>query len=159
MIDLAKKKTSLEILTRPNIHVSKTTRRYQDTILYTESSGRFDQKKVDCAWTRDRRSTIHSRSRPPPPAVRGIHLDGTRLVINSLQLTSFAPLEFTVLGDAVLRRGRDYPGVGQERVTCPRHLQFFFSCLAPADGRTCREKWSKNFLEIDRTRLLRLSGG
>lgn len=170
MIDLAKKKkTSLEILTRPNIHVSKTTRRYQDTILYTESSGRFDQKKVDCAWTRDRRSTIHSRSRPPPPAVRGIHLDGTRLVpsrgargllvINSLQLTSFAPLEFTVLGDAVLRRGGDYPGVGQERVTCPRHLQFFFSCLAPADGRTCREKWSKNFLEIDRTRLLRLSGG
>lgn len=55
-------------------------------------------------------------------------------VINSLQLTSFAPMEFTVLGDRPEReRGEeDYPGGGQERVTCPRHLQFFFSCLAPA---------------------------
>ena len=46
-------------------------------------------------------------------------------------------MEFTVLGDRPERKrergeGRLSWWRGQERVTCPRHLQFFFPCLAPA---------------------------
>lgn len=106
-----------------------------------------------CTRNPSRWDTSRSRSRSSR---------GTRslFVINPLQLTRFAPMEFTVPGDRPERE--DYPGGGQERVTCPRHLQFFFSCPGEmpsrASHRPVREKWSKNFLEIDRTRLLRLSG-
>lgn len=108
---------------------------------HPESSGYFNQKKVDCA-TRDhtfnhpfeQTASICTRNPSRWNTSRSRSSRGTLFVINSLQLTSFAPMEFTVLGDRPEReRGEeDYPGGGQERVTCPRHLQFFFSCLAPA---------------------------
>lgn len=123
------------------------------------------------------RVTTRSTTRPrrPPPSVRGIHLDGTRLdldpdpreehaVSSSLIRCNWQGLRpWNLPFQAIVQRGEeDYPGGGQERVTCPRHLQFFFSCPGEmpsrASHRPVREKWSKNFLEIDRTRLLRLSG-
>lgn len=91
-------------------------------------------------------------------------------VINSLQLTSFAPMEFTVLGD---RPEREREGGGRlsrwrsgTRNLSPSPSIFLFvprpgempSQPASQSRRTGREKWSKNFLEIDRTRLLRVSG-
>lgn len=121
--------------------------------------------------------TTRSTTRPrrPPPSVRGIHLDGTRLdldpdpreehaVSSSLIRCNWQGLRpWNLPFQAIVQRGEeDYPGGGQERVTCPRHLQFFFSCPGEmpsrASHRPVREKWSKNFLEINRTRLLRLSG-
>ena len=56
-------------------------------------------------------------------------------VINSLQLTSFGIYRSRRSSrDRERERGEGRLSWwrGQERVTCPRHLQFFFPCLAPA---------------------------
>lgn len=59
------------------------------------------------------------------------------LASSSLIRCNWQALEFTVLGDRPETErergeGRLSWWRGQERVTCPRHLQFFFPCLAPA---------------------------
>lgn len=73
---------------------------------HPESSGYFNQKKVDCA-TRDhtfnhpfeQTASICTRNPSRWNTSRSRSSRGTLFVINSLQLTSFAPMEFTVLGD------------------------------------------------------------
>lgn len=84
---------------------------------HPESSGYFNQKKVDCA-TRDhtfnhpseKTASICTRnpSRWDTSRSRSRSSRGTRslFVINPLQLTRFAPMEFTVPGDRPERGGR-----------------------------------------------------
>lgn len=142
---------------------------------HPESSGYFNQKKVDCA-TRDhtfnhpfeQTASICTRNPSRWNTSRSRSSRGTLFVINSLQLTSFAPMEFTVLGDRPERErggGRLSWWRSGTRNLSPSPSIFLF---VPRPGEmpsqpasqspTGREKWSKNFLEIDRTRLLRVSG-